>query len=157
MPTPRRIEVRIGGSQYTLLSGDDEAYARRIASQADQLVRRILQNNPALNQGAALVLGLVNSIDESLRIETQVELLEGRLAETEGRVAEARTEMLRYKERAEATQSELQRLRTLLERSERDARRTAPGLEERDSAVQASFMDGFSPPVEPASREAEEC
>lgn len=157
MPTPRRIEVRIGGSQYTLLSGDDEAYARRIAAQADQLVRRILQTNPALNQGAALVLGLVNSIDESLRIETQVELLEGRLAETEGRVTEARTEMLRYKERAEATQSELQRLRTLLERSEREARRIAPGLEEWDKPVQSSFMDGITQPGEPASREAEEC
>ena len=157
MPTPRRIEVRIGGSQYTLLTGDDEVYARRIAAQADQLVRRILQNNPALNQSAALVLALVNSIDVSLRIETQLELLEGRLVETEGRVTEARTEMLRYKERAEALQGELQRLRTLLERSEREAKRSDAGIEETQPPVQATFMDRYLSPVEEASREAEEC
>jgi cell division protein ZapA (FtsZ GTPase activity inhibitor) len=157
MPTPKRIEVRIGGSQYTLLTGDDEAIARRVAAQADQLVRRILQNNPALNQTAALVLGLVNTIDESLRTETRLELLEGRLNEAEGRVTESRTEMLRFKEKVEAANVEMQRLRMLLERSERDARRSDPDGVEVQKVVQSSFMDGLSTRDEEPSRDTEEC
>jgi len=142
--SPRKIEIRIGAGQYSLVTGDDEAYARRVATQADQLVRRILQSNTSLNQPSALVLGLVNSVDESLRLEMQVEVLEGRLAEAESRIAEARTEMLRFKERADAAVAEMNRLRAQVERMERVTARSdrAAGAEPA-RRTQATFLDAM--------------
>jgi hypothetical protein len=146
LPSPRKIDVRIGAGQYTLVTGDDEACARRVATHADQLVRRILQANPSLNQPSALVLGLVNSIDEGFRLDMQVEVLEGRLAEAEGRIAEARTEMLRCKERLDASTAEMNRLRTQLERAERDARlHQETWAQESARRTQSTFL--ASPPA----------
>ena len=158
MPAPKRIEVRIGGTHYTLLSGDDETYSRRVAAQADQLVRRILQSNPSLNQTSALVLGLVNAVDENLRLSTQVEVMESRLADFEGRVAESRSEMLRYKERMDAVNTEILRLRTALDKAEKDARQT-PRAAEADFAgrTQTTFPDYPPTPAPDAPRPEEEC
>ena len=142
--SPRKIEVRIGAAQYSLVTGDDEAYARRVAAQADQLVRRILQSNTSLNQPSALVLGLVNAVDEGLRLEMQIEVLEGRLAESEIRIAEARTEMLRFKERSDAAAAEMNRLRSQLERMERETRQPSADAGRDDARrTQSTFLDAM--------------
>jgi len=142
--SPRKIDVRIGAGQYTLVTGDDEPQARRVFAQADQLVRRLLQSNTSLNQPSAVLLGLINAVDETLRLESQIEGLEGRLAEAEGRIAEARTEMLRFKERSDAAVSEMNRLRAQVERMEREARR--PGVNAASEAArptQSTFLDAM--------------
>lgn len=138
MPTPTSIEVRIGGSTYRLTTPDDEAQARLLCAQADRLVRRILQANPALNQNAALVLALVNALDEARRLEERVAEAERDGAALASRLAESRTEMLRMKALADAASAEVGRLRA-------QPRREPP---------RAPWLEGLLDPPAPAPDDA---
>ena len=55
---PKKINVMIGGIYYQLVSSEDDQYTRQIASRADEMIRRVMQDNPHLTQNMSSILAL---------------------------------------------------------------------------------------------------
>ena len=60
----KKIYARIGGMSYHLVTSENELYTRQIAAKADEMINRVMQNNPHLSQNMATILALVNAVDE---------------------------------------------------------------------------------------------
>lgn len=107
----RRITVRIGGTSYQLVFAQNEQYARRVAARADEMIRRVMQNNPQLSQSMATVLALVNSLDDLTRISERLEAIEQGRKESEKQAEETRQELKRLREQNWEMKKQLLELR----------------------------------------------
>lgn len=94
----RRIQVRIGSLSYSLITGEDEQYTRRTAARADEMIRRVMQNNPQLSQSMATVLALVNAVDDLHRLADRSSRYEARLKEIDDVSGDLRQELQRLRE-----------------------------------------------------------
>jgi cell division protein ZapA (FtsZ GTPase activity inhibitor) len=65
--------VKIGGMNYQLLAAENETYIRKVAAQADEMIRRVMQNNPHLTLSMSTVLALVNAVDEQYGLRREQE------------------------------------------------------------------------------------
>ncbi len=63
--TVKRVNVRIAGVAYQLAATEDEAHIRKMAAQADEMIRQVLLASPHLSQSMATILALVNAMDEA--------------------------------------------------------------------------------------------
>ncbi len=105
----KKINVRIGGMNYQLVSAQDEKYMRQIAAQADAMIHRVMQNSPQLSHNMSTVLALVNALDEltqtrqkektfddnRLEIENQVKTLDAELSQIRAQNWDMKKEILR--------------------------------------------------------------
>lgn len=107
----RRVTVRIGGTSYQLVSAEDEQYTRRIAARADEMIRRVMQNNPHLSQSMATVLALVNTIDDLSHVYSKLEKIEHSHKDNEKQTDETRQELKRMRELNWEMKKELLELR----------------------------------------------
>lgn len=105
----KKCSVRIGGVVYQLVTLENESYTRQIASRADEMINRVLQDNPKLNQTMATVLALVNAVDELTRGYHQIKILEDQKSELEQKALEARHELNRMREQNWEMKKELLR------------------------------------------------
>jgi cell division protein ZapA (FtsZ GTPase activity inhibitor) len=110
----KRINVRIGGMSYQLVSSENEAYTRSIALKADEMIRRVMQNNPQLSLGMSTVLALVNSLDELAKVLQHFHSLDSQRQESEKQTAEMRKELMRLREQNWEMKKELLRINGLL-------------------------------------------
>ncbi len=94
----RRIQVHIGSLSYSLITGEDEQYTRRIAARADEMIRRVMQNNPQLSQSMSTVLALVNAVDDLNRLAERSNRYETRLKEIDEVSGDLRQELQRLRE-----------------------------------------------------------
>lgn len=94
---PQKINVMIGGIYYQLVSTEDDQYTRQIASRADEMIRRVMQDNPHLTQNMASILAFVNAIDELNRARRQVTVLEDQHQADDNRMAELRAELVKLR------------------------------------------------------------
>ena len=94
---------------YQLVSAENETYTRQIAAKADEMIRRMMQNNPQLSLNMAGILALVNSLDELSRVLQQHGALENQKNEAEKQAAEARKELMRMREQNWEMKKELLR------------------------------------------------
>ena len=94
----KRIQVRIGSLSYSLITGEDELYTRQIAGRADEMIRRVMQNNPQLSQNMATVLALVNAIDDLNHLAERSQRSEARLKEIDEASGDLRQELQRLRE-----------------------------------------------------------
>lgn len=109
----KRIFVRIGGMSYQLVSAENENYTRQIAAKADEMIRRVMQNNPQLSLNMSTVLALVNSLDELSRLYLQLNTADSQKHETEKQAAESRKELNRLREQNWEMKKEILRLSAL--------------------------------------------
>lgn len=109
----KRISVRIGGMNYQLVSSENDQYTRQIAAKADEMIRRVMQNNPQLSLNMAAVLALVNAQDELARIFQQFHSLDGQRADSEKQQADTRKELMRLREQNWEMKKEILRLNAL--------------------------------------------
>jgi len=103
---------------YQLVSAENEIYTRQIAAKADEMIRRMMQNNPQLSLNMAGILALVNSLDELSRVLQQHGALENQKNEAEKQAAEARKELMRMREQNWEMKKELLRLNARLQELE---------------------------------------
>ena len=82
----KRISVRIGGMSYQLVSAENETYTRQIAAKADEMIRRVMQNNPQLSLNMSSVLALVNSPGRTGRVFRRLNALESQQAKPTSRL-----------------------------------------------------------------------
>lgn len=109
----KRIHVKIGSMNYQLVAAENEAYIRQIAEKADEMIRRVMLNNPQLSQSMAVVLALVNSVDEMSHVFGEKQLAAQRKEEAERQSDEIRAELSRLREQHWETKKELLHLRKL--------------------------------------------
>lgn len=94
---PKKINVMIGGIYYQLVSAEDDQYTRQIASRADEMIRRVMQDNPHLTQNMASILAFVNAIDELNRARQLVVTLENQHQADDKRISELHAELVRLR------------------------------------------------------------
>jgi cell division protein ZapA (FtsZ GTPase activity inhibitor) len=132
----KRISVRIGGICYQLVSAENEAYTHQIAAKADEMIRRVMQNNPQLSLNMAAILALVNSLDELARTYQQHHVLESQKLDAEKQSGEARKELMRLREQNWDMKKEILRLNALQRDYEillaKSASATAPPAQEEE-------------------------
>ena len=74
--TVKRVNVRIAGVAYQLTATEDETHIRKMAAQADEMIRQVLLASPHLSQSMATILALVNAMDEVNKFRRQSETLQ---------------------------------------------------------------------------------
>ncbi len=109
----KRINVRIGGMSYQLVSAENENYTRQIAVKADEMIRRVMQNNPQLSLNMSTILALVNALDELSRIYQQLNTADAQRHDTENQASEGRKELMRLREQNWEMKKEILRLNAL--------------------------------------------
>lgn len=93
-----RISVKIGGMNYQLLAAENETYIRQVAAHADEMIHRVMQNNPQLNLSMATVLALVNAVDELHHAFNEQQNSRKLQEEAERNSAEVKVELGRLRE-----------------------------------------------------------
>ena len=155
----KKINVRIGGISYQLVSAEDEKYTRQVAARADEMIRRVMQSNPQLSQNMSAILALVNSLDELARIRQQFGTLDDQRQLHDRQLAEARSELARMREQNWEMKKELLRLNALchdydalLERAVVSAPVTEAGRDDKldDSDDTVYVEDDENAPSEPS-------
>ncbi len=109
-----KINVRIGGMFYNLVSGESEEYTRHIAAKADEMIRRVSMASPNLSQQMTIVLALVNAADELTRLGNQQNSAEQQQQAAEQKNSELRTELAKARELNWEMKKEILRLSTML-------------------------------------------
>lgn len=109
----RKISVRIGGMSYQLVSAADEGYTRQIAAAADEMIRRVMQNNPQLSQSMSAILALVNALDELTRLRHENAGIDDQRQLHDRQLTEARNELSRLREQNWEIKKEVLRLNDL--------------------------------------------
>jgi cell division protein ZapA (FtsZ GTPase activity inhibitor) len=109
----KRISVRIGGVSYQLVSAENEEYTRRVAIRADEMIRRVMQNNPQLSLNMSTVLALVNALDEQTRQFQRLNAIEAQQGDADKQAAELRNELTRTREQNWEMKKEMLRLNAL--------------------------------------------
>jgi len=109
----KKCSVRIGGVSYQLVTNENETYTRQIAARADEMIKRVMQDNPQLSQAMATVLALVNAVDELSRAYQQLKGQEGSRLDLDRKANEAKNELNRMREQNWDMKKELLRLQEL--------------------------------------------
>ncbi len=99
---------------YQLVSAENEAYTRQIALKADEMIRRVMQNNPQLSLNMSTVLALINSLDEQSRIFQRLNALESQHGEADKQALELRNELQRIREQNWEMKKEMLRISSLV-------------------------------------------
>jgi cell division protein ZapA (FtsZ GTPase activity inhibitor) len=90
--------VKIGGMNYQLLAAENETYIRKVAAQADEMIRRVMQNNPHLTLSMSTVLALVNAVDEQYGLRREQEDALHKQEEAMNQLSELKEELMRCRE-----------------------------------------------------------
>lgn len=109
----RKVSVRIGGMSYQLVSAADEEYTRQIAAAADEMIRRVMQNNPQLSQSMSAILALVNALDDLTRLRHENAGIDDQRQLHDRQLTEARNELSRLREQNWEIKKEVLRLNGL--------------------------------------------
>lgn len=110
----KRVSVRIAGINYQLAAAENEDYLRQLAVQADEMIRRVQQANPYLNQTMATVLALVNALDENGQADHQSHEAVHQRDEAERKLTEARAELNKLREQNWDMKKDLLKMQGLL-------------------------------------------
>lgn len=80
------VTVYINGVEYKLKGNEDLEYLKEIAAHVDNRIRYILRSNDKLDTCSASILTAINSLDEMLKMEQEIEDLKKQLKEGEEKV-----------------------------------------------------------------------
>ncbi|MBR2133353.1 MAG: cell division protein ZapA [Eubacterium sp.] len=98
-----RIQVRIGGASYTIVTEDDEEYVENLAEAVDKNIKEVCNSNPSLSVTQAAVLVALDQADackkasassDNLRVQIKDYLEESARARMEVEVARREVERL---------------------------------------------------------------
>jgi cell division protein ZapA len=98
-----RVQVKIGGASYTIVTEDDTEYVENLAEQIDSEIRSICNSNPSLSITQAAVLVALDQADackkasassDNLRVQIKDYLEESARARMEVEVARREVERL---------------------------------------------------------------
>src|SRR5512133_99571 len=98
---------------YQLVSAENENYTRQIAAKADEMIRRVMQNNPQLSQNMSTVLAFVNTLDELAKAFQHMNALDSQRQESDRQSGEMRKELARLREQNWEMKKELLRVNGL--------------------------------------------
>ncbi|MDD2534834.1 MAG: cell division protein ZapA [Eubacteriales bacterium] len=110
----KHVQVRIAGVNYQLAASENEDYIRALAIQADEMIRRVQQANPYLNQTMSIVLALVNALDEFGQAGYQSSLAIQARDAAERSLLESKTELNRLREQNWDMKKDLLNMQSLL-------------------------------------------
>ena len=96
--TVKRVNVRIAGVAYQLAATEDETHIRKMAAQADEMIRQVLLASPHLSQSMATILALVNAMDEVNKFRRQSETLQKEKDSLTQQTQQFKTELDRVRE-----------------------------------------------------------
>lgn len=111
--TIKRVNVRIAGVAYQFTATEDESHIRKMAAQADEMIRQVLLAGPHLSQSMATILALVNAMDDINKNKSQAEALLQEKSALQQQVQKITTEYDRIREQnweMRKDQLQLQRL-----------------------------------------------
>lgn len=64
-----KVKINIAGSEFTILSQDDEAYTTQVAGEVDRKINEIRSSNPQVSVTAAAMLAALNFCDSTKKAE----------------------------------------------------------------------------------------
>ncbi len=136
----KRVTVRIAGINYQLAAAENEDYIRALAIQADEMIRRVQQSNPYLNQTMATVLALVNALDENGQSDFLSHQAVRQRDEAERKLTEARTELNHLREQNWDMKKDLLKMQGLLSEFEKHLEKLQDPEPEADEELESVEM-----------------
>lgn len=112
-----KVIVHIAGMQHKLSvqDQDGETYIRAVAEHADRIIEQIIQENPGMNMMNALILSVVNAVDERFRIEQRGNAVDSRIEQTEYDLRNLKAEYIKQREINWELKKEVLRLKDLMQ------------------------------------------
>ncbi len=119
------VPVKIGNMTYHLSAAENSQYIQEIAQEADEMMREIKRNNPALNTINVAVLALINALDQKVKLQTDQDHpdavgnllseseLKAKLMELREECWELKKELLYYRNLAEVYEEKINELTKL--------------------------------------------
>lgn len=111
MDQPKKIRIEIAGSNYTVMTTEQEGYVRDLAAEISGDIAALNEKNPSLSMNDALVLCAIAYLDEYKKESSNSDHIRSQLKEYIGDTAKARMEVDEANRRADKLQKELDEMR----------------------------------------------
>ena len=144
-----RVKVVLCGKEYVLSTEDAPSYVYQLAKTLEKRISDITENNPRISAHSAVMMVALSTMDELTKANNSVEVIRSQVKEYVDEAGKARLERDAALREIEALKSKieqlesLQKLKSLKETAQADARKQEPKPE----------SDAEAAPAEPASDE----
>lgn len=105
-----KIQVKINGMEYTLLSTEPEEYVQKVASMVNRKMNEVTENCPHLSTAMAAVLSAINLADTCLKSDGNADHLRTQIAEYAEELKNLKSELEEKKQELSQITSQLQKL-----------------------------------------------
>ncbi len=99
-----KMEVKIRGKFYTIISDEKEEYIYKICSYVDKKVSEIASVNPRLGTEMASILTAINSSDEYFKIKDKADRMQREIAAYTDEISKLEEKLRNAEEKLEALQ-----------------------------------------------------
>ncbi len=110
MDKKTKVNVRIFGSDYTIIGAESEEYINKVCFSVDKKMREIAVN-PALKPMKISVLAAVNICDEYYKLKTMYERVSAELKKSKDEIAALQSEKIAFEEEKRFLKEEIQSFR----------------------------------------------
>lgn len=105
-----KIQVKINGIEYTLISTEPEEYVQKVASMVNRKMNEVTENCPHLSTAMAAVLSAINLADNCLKADNNSEHLRTQIAEYAEELKGAKNELAEKQQELSKVTAQLQRM-----------------------------------------------
>ncbi len=105
-----KIQVKINGMEYTLLSTEPEDYVQKVASMVNRKMNEVTENCPHLSTAMAAVLSAINLADTCLKSDGNSEHLRTQIADYADELKGVKSELEEKKQELSKVSAQLQKL-----------------------------------------------
>ena len=119
----KRVEVKINGVEYVLVTNEPEEYVQRVALLVNKRMGQILEGNKTLSTAMTAVLTAINIADDLLKSEEANDSL--------------REELTHYTENSRTAGSELEQKKLEVEKLKEDMHKLQIELAKRETELSA--------------------
>jgi cell division protein ZapA (FtsZ GTPase activity inhibitor) len=135
-----KIKVKVCGTEFNILSEDNEEYTQKIASVVDRKMKQTLETNPRVSISNIAILTALEFCDLSKKLADQTENMKNQLNEYLEESQKAREEADDARKETEKLRSEIETLRQRL--ADKDSKKSHETSEPLSAPVRRSSRRG---------------
>ena len=102
MSERNKLDVRIGGKEYTIVSGESEEYMHKVASFVDKKMGAIMNIDSRMSTSMVAVLTAINIADEYLKLKGSEDNIIGELMQYTAELEKLRAENKQLREQQQS-------------------------------------------------------
>jgi len=128
-----KVEVRIAGSDYTIVGPEPEEYMHKIGLFVDKRITEIMRGNSRLSTTMSAILTAMNIADEYFKAQEKADLLDMEIQNIREELNKLKEEKLKLVEENSLLKSSNSALQLELAKKEAELKEVRNALEKRNS------------------------